>query len=116
MFFGAPSSRLRRGVRSRRRALRGVDLGPAVNLDPHVRRGTGDDLHRTFHLDAVQIGHLNLGDFLELLLGHAPDDLLLRIARPLGHARGFLQQHRRRRGLQNEREGLILENGNLNRV
>lgn len=53
MFFGAFSFRLRRGVRSRRRVLRGVDFGLVVNFDFYVCCGIGDDFYCIFYFDVV---------------------------------------------------------------
>ena len=51
---------------------------------------------------AVQVGHLLLGDVLDLLRRHRADLVAVRLGRSLGQVRDLLQQHRRRRRLGDE--------------
>src|SRR5205823_7453773 len=63
----------------------------------------------------VQVGHLRLGDPLDLLAGQATDLHPVRLARPLVEPQRLLDQDSGRRRLRDEREGAVLEDGDLDR-
>ena len=64
---------------------------------------------------AVQVGHLQLGDVLDLLLGDRADLVLVRLGRALREVRGALQQDRRRRRLGDEAVGPVRVDGHDDR-
>src|SRR5579859_7617639 len=59
----------------------------------------------------VEIDKLDLGNFLDLLLGDFPDLVAVRFGRALGDAGSAKQKHRSRRRLQNEGEAAVRVNG-----
>src|SRR3984885_8067027 len=63
-----------------------------------------------FDIEAVQVGHLDLGDLLDLRLRDLADFDLLRLRRPLGQVDRALDQNGHRRRLGNECERPVGEN------
>src|SRR4051812_43761751 len=96
-----------------RRADRGApaaasgSVGLADDLDAHRAGGPFDLAHRRFDVVGVEVGHLGLGDLLELGAGDLAHLLALRRARALVEAGRLLQKVPRRRGLEDEAERAI---------
>src|SRR6185437_9371066 len=68
-----------------------------------------------FDRKAVEIGHLELGNFLDLLFGDRPDLILVRLRRSLRQTHGSLYQDGNRRSFGDERERAIRIDRNHNR-
>src|ERR1700757_4506261 len=66
----------------------------ANDLNSHRPRCPADALDCRLDRRGVQVGHLLLGDVLDLLGRHLADFVLVRRARSLGDAGGALQQDR----------------------
>src|SRR5260370_39552503 len=64
---------------------------------------------------AVEVRHLLLGGLLDLLLGHPADDLRADRLGARFDARGLLEEIAHRRGLGDEYEATVLENGDHHR-
>src|SRR6185436_4419760 len=77
------------------------------DLDSHAARRAQHGLDRGLQVDAVQVGHLDLGDQLDLLHRDLADLVLVRLAAALGDAGLALQQHGHRRRLGDERVGAV---------
>src|SRR5439155_849154 len=75
----------------------------------------GDDLRRLVDVARVQVGHLRLGDPVHLLAREAAHFGAVRLARALVEPQRLLDQDGGRRRLRDEREGAILEDGDLDR-
>jgi len=71
--------------------------------------------YRGCHVARVEVLHLRLGDFLDLLARHLADFVLVRNAGALLDAGGFEQEHGRGRGLGDERERAVGEDGDDDR-
>src|ERR1017187_5639130 len=80
------------------------------DVDAHAARRAAHRAHRRFQLEAVQVGHLDLGDLFDLSLGDLADLRLVRFRRALRQIARALDQHRHRRRLGDERERTIREN------
>src|SRR5687767_2312511 len=85
----------------------GSSSGLTDDVDAHRARGAGDGLVRLVERLGVEVGHLELGDVLDLLLGHGADLVLVRLVRSLREVRGALEQDRRRRRLRDEGVGAV---------
>src|SRR5262249_20513825 len=85
------------------------------HVQPHRPRSAGHGLDGRFERVAVEIGHLQLGDLLDLLGGHGADLVLVRLRRSLRDVRGALQQHRRGRRFGDEAVGPIRIHGDDDR-
>jgi len=79
----------------------------AVYRDTHRTRRTCNHAYSTFHGGAIQIGHLNLGDFLKLGRRNLAHLNLVRCRRTTADAGCLQEQYRRRWRLDFEREGLV---------
>src|SRR5207237_6391638 len=75
----------------------------------------GHDEHGVVDVPRVQILQLRLRDRAELRLRQAAHLVAVRLRRPLVEAERLLDQHGGRRRLRDEREGAILEDGDLDR-
>ena len=82
--------------------------------DAHGTGGTGDDPLGGLNIVGIEVGHLDLGDLGELLLGELADLVALGNARAALEAQGLLDQVSRRRSLADEVKGLVLVDGDLN--
>ena len=91
--------------------LRRLDL----DIHAHLARGAGDDLHRGWHVAGVQVGHLALGDFLDLFLRELADlDIVLLFRSSVEFER--LCNHRAGRRLVGDAyESLVLVYGDVDR-
>src|SRR3974390_1750384 len=76
-------------------------------VNPHRPRRALHALDRRFNRRGIQVGHLLLGDFHHLLLGHLAYLVFVGRARTLSHGSGPLQQDRRRRRLGDERKRAV---------
>src|SRR5690242_20537781 len=83
----------------------------SVSRDAHGAGGALDDLHRGVDVVRVEVGELGRGDLAHLVLGQLADLLLVRDARTLAEAGSLLDQLGGRRGLGDEREGPVFEDG-----
>src|SRR3990167_1787846 len=68
----------------------------------HLACAARDDFHRGVDVVTVEIGHLDLGDLLQLLARELADLLFKRIAAAGLETERLLDQHRRRRRLGDE--------------
>jgi hypothetical protein len=80
-----------------------------TDVDAHAARGAGHRTHGRFQIEAVQVGHLDLGDLFDLLLRDLADLGLVRLGRALRQVHGALDQHRHRRRLGDEGERAVRE-------
>src|SRR5918999_95443 len=87
----------------------------APDLDAHRAGGAGHLGHGSFDVDGIEVGHLRLGDLLELVLGNPAHLGGPRVVRPLLQAGGLAEQHRRGRRLGDEGERPVLVDGDLGR-
>ena len=85
----------------------------AGDLDAHRAGGALDDARRGLEVDGVEVGHLDLGDLADLGAGDRADRLAAGGRRALLDARRLAQQVRGGRGLEDEREAAVLEDGDL---
>src|SRR5262249_35718840 len=77
--------------------------------------GAGDDPRGLVDVARVQIGHLRLGDPLDLLTREATDLVPVRLTRALVEPQRLFDQDGSRRRLRDERERAVLEDGDLDR-
>src|SRR5512139_3051739 len=82
------------------------------DLQSHVAGRALDDLLGRLDVVGVEVGELRPGDLLDLLLGDLADLFLVRRPRALGDPGRLLQEVGGRRRLDQEGEGLVLEDGN----
>src|SRR5687768_11362515 len=87
----------------------------APDLDTHRPGGTGHLGHGAVEVDGIEVGHLRLGDLLELSLGDRAHLRAPRVGRALLEAGGLTEQDRCRRGLGDERERPVLVDRDLGR-
>ena len=81
----------------------------------HGTSGTSNDLHCSLDVVCIEVGHLDLSDFTELLNGKLANLLELRDTRSALETKLFLDQECSRRGLAYEIKGLIFVDGDLYR-
>src|SRR5271155_2301454 len=81
------------------------------NFNSHAARGSRNDAERRFFVRRVHVLGLHLDDVQNLFARHFADFVLVRHFRAGGDASRFFQQNGRRRRLGNERERLVLING-----
>ena len=79
----------------------------AANNDAHAAGRSGHHAHGTFDVEAIQVGHLVLGDGLDLLPGHGAHFLGLGHAATAFHLGRVHQLNSCGRGLDDEVEALI---------
>ena len=86
-----------------------------VDLEAHRASGAAHLLLGGLEVVGVQVGHLDLGDFFDVGLGHLAGSGLAGRLRALGQTGLLTQQHRGGRRLQDEGERAIFEDGDLDR-
>src|SRR5579862_5106128 len=99
-------------------ALRPIPTSPVSlvrDFQTHVACRTHHRPHRRLHARRIQVRHLRLGDLFHLLAAHLSDFIAVRLRRSLHDARRALQQHRRRRSLQNKSERPVAVNRHQHR-
>ena len=82
--------------------------------DAHGAGGTGDDLGGGISVVGVQVGHLGLADLTSLSHGDRTNLGGVRGAGTLLDASSLLDELSGGRGLEDEREGTVLVDGDLN--
>ena len=58
-------------------------IRPSLHFEAHAAGAAGDDAHRRIHVVGVQVGHLGLGDLLELRAVTLPTLLVFGVPLPL---------------------------------
>src|SRR5262249_14005907 len=89
--------------------------GRSDDADAHRAGGAGDLLLGRLDVVGVEVGHLDLGDLFDLGVGDGGDLRSADRRRALLDLGRFLEQHRGRRGLQDERERAVLVDRDLDR-
>src|SRR5476651_2346936 len=87
----------------------------ALHFDAHAARAAGDGPHCRIEIARRKIGHLHLGDFFRLGARELAYLVGMRRLAAFFELQRFLDQHRRRRRLDDERETLVLKRGNHDR-
>ncbi|OBQ36189.1 MAG: hypothetical protein AN484_25860, partial [Aphanizomenon flos-aquae WA102] len=85
------------------------------DFDAHRARGAGDHAGGVVRVDGVEVLLLQLDDLEELLLGDLADLVAVRDLGAGLDLRGLLEEDGSGRGLQDEREGLVLVDGDDDR-
>ena len=85
-----------------------------LDANTHGTGGASNDLHGGLNVVSVEVGHLDLGDFAELIEGQRAHGLSCGMPEPL-LIPSFLYENSRRRSLAHEGEGLVLIDGDFNR-
>src|SRR5271165_3338994 len=94
-------------ARSAARGLRALD-----DVDAHAAAGALDLVDRAFEIEAVEVGHFQLGDFLDLRHGDLADLGLVWLGRAFRQVDGAFDQNRHGRRLGNKSERPVAEDGN----
>src|SRR6185295_14228090 len=90
-------------------------LASVDDLQAHGTRRAGDHHHGRLDRVAVEVWHLELGDFANLSLRDLADLVPIGLSRSLLDPGFLLEEHRGGRRLQDEAEGLIREDRDLDR-
>src|SRR5258705_3720050 len=85
------------------------------DVQTHVARRTHHGAHGRVQISGVELDKLDLGNFLDSLLGDLPDLVAVRFRRTLGDASGAEQKNRGRRRLQDEGEAAVRVDGDQDR-
>src|SRR5271167_5029779 len=86
-------------------------LAPDFHVHAHRAGGTLYLVHGRLQIEAIEVGHFDLGNFLDLFERDLADAVLVRLGGTFGDRHGALDQHRHRRRLGNEGEGAVGVNG-----
>src|SRR5215472_1483047 len=77
------------------------------DFQAHVARRAHHGAHCRLQIGGVEVDKLDLGNLFHLLFRHFADFVAIRLSGTLGDIRGALEQHGRRRRLENESKGAV---------
>src|SRR5882762_5616051 len=86
-------------------------ISKSLHFHAHAARAAGHTAHRRFQIRSSQIGHLLPGNLLDLRAGQPAHLVSIRLGATLLHLRRLADQHRGRRGLDDECEAFVCVGG-----